>query len=101
MAKVAFQGPEHIRILASEDLKKAGVEGFTKTSFNRHEPAEVSAEAAKALTERGDLFGNFTTVEEDDSENQLDIPTETKSTSKATKSGAANTSADGVNATAQ
>lgn len=51
------------RELASADLQKAGVEGFTKTLFPAGEPIEVSDEVAKALTENEGLFGKFTIVD--------------------------------------
>jgi hypothetical protein len=61
MAKtsVIYKGPGHIRILGKADLKKAGVEEFPDTTFERGIPQVVSAGAAKALVEHSRLFGNF------------------------------------------
>lgn len=64
MAKVTFVGRDDQRILSADDLKKAGVEGFTKTTFVKGQAAEVSPEVAKALTENVKLFGKFRVEEE-------------------------------------
>lgn len=56
MARIKYVGTSDFRELAAEDLAKAGVEGFRKTSFARGEYVEVSEEVATALIEETDLF---------------------------------------------
>lgn len=57
--KVVYKGRSDARVLAAADLAKAGVEGFTKTVFQRNTPVEVEDGVAKALTENTKLFGTF------------------------------------------
>lgn len=71
------------RILAADDLKKAGVEGFTKRLFVNDTPVEVEDEHAKAILDHPELFGKFEEVKEDDTANQLDLPTATGSESES------------------
>ena len=56
--KVVYEGPYSARELAAVDLKKAGVEEFTKTMFLKGKAVEVEEEVGKALIENK-LFGNF------------------------------------------
>lgn len=81
MTKIKFTQP-HIdtRTLASEDLKKVGVEGFTKRDFVNGQEVEVDEEVATALLENGDLFGQFEAVE--DGASTLDIEEETEAPAK-------------------
>lgn len=58
-ATVKFTGRDDSRTLSANDLKKAGVEGFTKTTFARGEAVEVEREVAQALVEHEALFGQF------------------------------------------
>lgn len=60
---VKYVGRHHFRELAADDLKKAGVEGFSATSFKSGEEVEVAPEVAKALVENTGLFGEFEIVE--------------------------------------
>lgn len=62
-ASVVYKGRSDARVLAAADLTKAGVEGFTKTVFQRNKPTEVDSAVAKALIENTALFGKFETVE--------------------------------------
>jgi hypothetical protein len=58
--KIVFTGPEDVRILASDDLKRhSAVEGFTKTTFAKGRPVEVDDEVALALTTQTEVYGNF------------------------------------------
>lgn len=57
--RAKFMGPSHFRILDAEDLKKAGVEGFRKTSFPKRVEVEVDEKVASALTGHPSLFGRF------------------------------------------
>lgn len=64
MISIVFKGPSDIRILAAADLEKAGVGGFTKTSFYVDQPKEVSKEVGEAILADPELFGKFSLVEE-------------------------------------
>ena len=70
MAKVTFQGPEDVRELAAADLKKAGVEGFSKTEFRKGVEVEVDDAVASALLADSGLFGKFAAEKVEDT---LDI----------------------------
>jgi len=50
------------RELTAADLKKAGVEGFTKTLFRKGEVVDVDDEVAEALTGHA-LFKGFSIVD--------------------------------------
>jgi hypothetical protein len=68
MAKVVYRERGiDARELAADDLKKAGVEGFTKTRFNKGEPVEVTDEVAEALVS-GKLGKGFSIVSEEKAE---------------------------------
>lgn len=51
MTFVVYNGPHDAMELGSADLKKAGVEGFSKSTFEQGSPYEVDEEVAQALTE--------------------------------------------------
>ena len=70
---VKFTGRAGIRELAADDLKKAGVEGFTKKQFPKGIYVEVEDEAADALVGNEALFGKFEKVTKN-SDQELDIP---------------------------
>ena len=57
--RAKYLGPSHFRILDAEDLKKAGVEGFRKTSFPKRVEVEVDEKVAAALVGQPGLFGRF------------------------------------------
>lgn len=81
MAKtlVQYTGRDDLRILDASDLKKAGVEGFSKTSFARGQAVEVEKEVADALTAAdSELFSDFKIVERD-------APEAEKATNKPSK----------------
>jgi len=63
MAKVIYRGKADVRTLAKHDLD--GVEDFSKTSFARNEPTEISNEAARALIESPNRYGKFELQESD------------------------------------
>lgn len=65
MAKVQFNGLADARILSSDDLKSFGVEGFSKTTFKKGVPTEVSDEVAQLLLDKPNVFGKFAEVGED------------------------------------
>lgn len=50
------------RVLAAADLSKAGVEGFTKTTFIHGEAKDIDDAVAQALVNDPELFGLFATV---------------------------------------
>lgn len=58
MTSIVYKGDADVRELASDDLKKAGVEGFKKTAFAKGVPTEVADDVATALIEN-DIFGDF------------------------------------------
>lgn len=68
MTQVKYTGRDDFRVLAADDLKKAGVEGFKQTSFARNTPVEVTDEVAAALVNENfkGYFGSkqFEIVEE-------------------------------------
>lgn len=91
MARIKYTGRADVRVLDADDLKKADVEGFRKTSFARGEAVEVDDAVATLLTdsESFDVFGKFEAVSEDEpAEDTGAKPTKGTST-KPTKSGAA------------
>lgn len=56
--RVVYQGTSDQRILDANDLKKAGVDGFTKTTFYKGIPQEVPGPVADALLKNENkLFG--------------------------------------------
>jgi len=61
MAHVKYTGRDDLRVLAANDLKKAGVEGFRSTEFAQGVAIEVDAEVAKALLDEENeaIFGKF------------------------------------------
>lgn len=65
MTKIAYTGSSDFNILGADDLKKAGVEGFSKTTFAKGETKEVEDGVASALIADPDLFGKFSLVEDE------------------------------------
>lgn len=61
---VKYKGRSDVRELAAEDLRKAGVEGFRKTSFLRNESTEVPDEVGRALIEHELFARDFEQVDE-------------------------------------
>lgn len=58
--KIVFTGPEDVRVLASEDLKRhSAIEGFAKTTFVKGQPKEIDDEVALALITQDDIYGKF------------------------------------------
>lgn len=57
MPSIKYVGTSDFRVLSAEDAKRAGVEGFVKTTWARNEAKEVSAGVATWLTRSlGDEF---------------------------------------------
>lgn len=73
MTHVAYKGPYDRWTLAAADLKKAGVEGFSKTVFPLGDPVEVDEAVAKALTENKLFQGHFSEVEAEESLSQGEL----------------------------
>lgn len=65
MAKVSYNGPFDARRLVAADLKKAGVENFSATTFAQRELVEVPDDVATALLENPGLFGPFSRSEDE------------------------------------
>lgn len=63
MREVVFTGAPgsltDARELSAPDLKKVGVEGFSKTTFRRGEVVEVEDDVADALVNNDEYFGDF------------------------------------------
>lgn len=66
MATVKYTGRADARVLSARDLKLAGVEGFSKTTFLRRRAVEVDDEVAQALTENKLFGGEFQLVDEEE-----------------------------------
>lgn len=64
MAKITYKGMADVRTLDGNDLKAHGLEGFETTEFRRHQPIEVSDEAAKLILSKPRLFGRFVQIDE-------------------------------------
>lgn len=66
MTQIVYKGTSDYRELSAEDLKKANVEGFRKTSFAKGEPVEVDDAVATALVdnESGMFEGEFEVYDE-------------------------------------
>lgn len=65
MAKITYKGLADVRILSADDLKAHGLEGFETTEFRRHQPTEVSDEAAELILSKRRLFGRFVKIDEE------------------------------------
>lgn len=68
MTKIVYNGMSDSYTLSSDDLKKAGVEGFTKTTFPRHEVKDIDDAAAQAITSNEGVFTGFPFAIVEDSE---------------------------------
>lgn len=92
MTNIRFMGAWDARVLSSADLKKHGVEDFTKTMFPRGQAVEVSEEVAEVLLSNAKIFGKFEKVEEgtEDVQTTADVekpatPSNARSTSTRTE----------------
>jgi hypothetical protein len=57
--RVKYTGTSDVQEFDASDLKKAGVEGFRKTSFPQGVAVEVSDEVGELLTSKEGLFGDY------------------------------------------
>lgn len=64
MARITYKGLADVRTLTDNDLKAHGLEGFETTDFRRHQPTEVSDEAAELILKKPKLFGRFVKIDE-------------------------------------
>lgn len=64
MAKITYKGIADVRTLTDNDLKAHGLEGFETIDFRRHQPTEVSDEAAELILSKPRLFGRFVKIDE-------------------------------------
>jgi hypothetical protein len=76
MAHVAYRGPSDSRTLTAADMKKLGVEDFTKTTFQKGENVEVPDKAAEVLTSHKALRGQFVQQESEDADAPDDLQLE-------------------------
>lgn len=77
MATVIYKGKADFRTLAKADL--IGVDDFSKLTFAKGVPTEVSDEAAKALLDGKALYGKFELVKEEAADLALfDAPADKK-----------------------
>jgi len=63
--EIKYTDSSDARVLDADDLKKAGVEGFRKTMFQRGESVEVDDAVGDALLAAPEIFGKFERVERD------------------------------------
>lgn len=94
MKHIVWAGGSDARHLNAADLKKAGVEISEDLMFPRLTPVKVTNEVAKALTENQRLFGKFSEVDSDDTDNQLDLASLENKAPEATEKPARNAKAN-------
>lgn len=77
MTRVVYKGRDDVRVLAADDLKKAGVEGFRQMSFPVNVPVDVDDAVAEQLVNH-ELFEDFVLDEEHGLPLDIDAPDTTK-----------------------
>lgn len=70
MAHVRYKGFADVRELTAADMQHLGVEGFSKTRFNRFEATEVDKNFVEALVNTGE----FEEVSDEDAKAEAEAP---------------------------